>query len=94
MRNIGCFVRYKYRSQTNTSETDFNGKYPTSIACATACYENASCLEGWSYQIATEKCFFRKKVDPEKLQPGTLIQKDETKIGWVTGLKSCSIIRM
>ena len=88
MKDVGCFVRNEYIPPKKSSTSP--QKYNSSIDCAQACYDDENCGEGWSFQIATKKCFFQAEVEIEKLQPGSSLMESERKIGWATGLKSCS----
>ena len=69
-------------------------KAPTSaISCATACYKNELCTQGWSYQQATGRCRFIAAdigiEDMDKLQPTGIIMDGDRTVGWATGLKAC-----
>lgn len=71
-----------------------NDESPTStISCATACYQNPLCTQGWSYQQATARCKFIAAdigtEDMDKLQPTGHIMDTERTVGWATGLKAC-----
>ena len=90
MKKVGCYVRNEYLPDDLDLNTNVS-KFNSSIQCADYCHNDQSCVEGWSYQISTKKCFFNEKVDIELLQPGSSMQENERKIGWATGLKSCKI---
>ena len=91
MKKVGCYVRNEYLPDDLDLNSTNVSKFNSSIQCADYCYNDQSCVEGWSYQISTKKCFFNEKVDIELLQPGSSMQENERKIGWATGLKSCKI---
>ena len=74
-------------------EKNDTNKPTSAISCATACYKNDTCTQGWSYQQATQRCLFlADDISTEmmdKLQPyGHIMETDKT-IGWATGLKAC-----
>ena len=74
-------------------EKDDPNKPTSAISCATACYKNDQCEQGWSYQQATQRCLFISAnistEEMDKLQPyGHIMETDKT-IGWATGLKAC-----
>merc|ERR550517_273376 len=77
----------------------------SSIDCANACSYAAAvqdaedsqmrvpsrlCSEGWSYQIATKRCYFLNQVNVTILQPNSHLMEKDMTIGWATGLRSCS----
>ena len=65
----------------------------SAISCATACYENENCTQGWSYQQATARCLFIAAdigtEEMDKLQPNGQIMETDRTVGWATGLKAC-----
>ena len=96
MNKVGCYIRNdfvfqegkkEYTSKESSSEIFNNTK--SAITCAAACHDDAECVDGWSYQIATQKCYFYNHFNLDKLQPSTHIMDNEYSIGWATGLKSC-----
>ena len=90
MSKVGCFVRNEYLPN-GLKFGESIGKFNTTILCADSCYNNQSCEQGWSYQISTKKCYYNEELDIELLQPGSSIPQNDRKIGWATGLKSCSV---
>ena len=80
-----------YMDPSSITWTD--GAPTSAITCATACYKNELCTQGWSYQQATARCLFiaadiaTEHID--KLQPTGHIMENERTVGWATGLKAC-----
>ena len=103
----GCYVKndffFKQKSGEPTPYMDSSaitwtdGPPTSAITCATACYKNEICTQGWSYQQATARCLFiaadigTEHID--KLQPTGHIMDTERTVGWVTGLKACTETR-
>ena len=91
MKKVGCFIRNDYVPGTEIEKV-VGGRQDSLINCAQSCFKNNTCGDGWSYQLATQMCYFYKlgTLEIEKLQPNTHILDNELTIGWATGLKSCS----
>ena len=89
--HVGCFIQndfyFKDEPITTSSIED------SSIRCATVCFKNKNCTQGWSYQQATRRCLFiPDDISTEKidlLQPNSHIMETERTVGWATGLKAC-----
>ena len=81
-----------YMDHSSITWTD--GAPTSAITCATACYKNEICTQGWSYQQATARCLFIAAdiatVHIDKLQPTGHIMDTERTVGWATGLKACT----
>ena len=92
MMKVGCYIRNDFVFSKQTENSVVN-TVQSSIDCALSCYNEPTCTSGWSYQIATKRCFFYAKdqeFNDQKLQPSTHLLYSEYTIGWATGLKSCS----
>ena len=99
----GCYVKndffFKEKSgeptpyMDSSSITWTDGAPTSAITCATACYKNELCTQGWSYQQATGRCRFIAAdigiEDMDKLQPTGIIMDGDRTVGWATGLKAC-----
>ena len=90
-KHVGCYIQndfyFKDEPITTSSIED------SSIRCATVCFKNENCTQGWSYQQATRRCLFiPDDISTEKidlLQPNSHIMETERTVGWATGLKAC-----
>ena len=88
LRKVGCYIRKDF---VFNEEKTLHAVVGSAINCSEACHRaNETCNDGWSYQIATKRCYFYERFNIEKLQPNTHILPNELTIGWATGLKSCS----
>ena len=89
MKKVGCSVKNNFYFKDKT-KWEFENLTDSLIACASACFNNDSCIDAWSYEYATRKCFFYGKLSIIKLQPASSLLDVEQTLGWATGLKSCS----
>ena len=93
MEKVGCYIRNDFyfkkdRDEQNTSFISQN----TSIDCARACFNAVElCTDGWSFQIATKRCFFLNKIDIDVVRPNVHLISANMTLGWATGRKSCSV---
>ena len=89
--HVGCFIQNDFYFKEEPLMT--SSIESSSIRCATSCYEDENCSQGWSYQQATGRCLFLpENITTERiglLQPNSLILETDRTVGWATGLKTC-----
>ena len=76
-------------STTSTSSAAASTSIDSVISCAESCFYNPECESGWSYEVATKRCFLFKTANLTMVQPGSILNALFNNLGWVSGLKSC-----
>ena len=89
MSKVGCYIRNNFYFKNSTKNANHDIQ-TTSVDCALSCFNDEECLDGWSYQIATKKCYYLTQANMTILQPSFQVPEEDKAIGWATGLKSCS----
>lgn len=100
MDEVGCYIRndFYFKASAMLESNSYESYTMSSIDCANACsyavavaaVPSSLCSEGWSYQIATKRCYFLNQVNVTILQPNSHLMEKDMTIGWATGLRSCS----
>lgn len=88
-KHVGCYIQNDFYFKNSTKDRKiFDAK--SSIECATSCFKNENCTEGWSYQQATRKCLYVTETEKiDVLQPNSHVLETDRTVGWATGLKAC-----
>ena len=88
---VGCNIKNDFYFKNQHSHNKNFTLQSSLIDCAVACFANSSCLLGWSYQVSTKRCYFLSKGNMTKISLDEHIPETEKQVGWITGLKSCSV---